>query len=310
MAELSGLKRGRARARLAAAATAAALLVTGMGAGSASAADPVPSAPTANEAPTPASGGTFGIQAEPGDAPVNALYGVNSAGDVYGYAPNGTGGLDSRIQVGWDWNNIKHVTQVDNDADGSSDGNWQINSAGGVYYGAWGQDPFSIGSGWNIYNKIVSPGNLAGGVADDLIARDSSGALWIYLGYGNGKVNVRKKVGGGWQTYNQITGKGDLTGDGKADIVARDGSGTLYLYKGTGSHSAPFATRTKIGTGWNQFNALVSVGDIDIDGRSDLIARDKAGALYLYKGTGSAAAPFKPRVKIGNSGWNTYRLFF
>lgn len=311
VAELSGLKRGRARVRLAAAATAVALLVTGTAAGAASAADRPTPAPAANAVSTPSPGGSaFGIQAEPGDAPVNALYGVNSPGDVYGYPPNGSGGLDSRIWSGDGWDIIKHATQVDNDADGNSDGFWQITSTGGVYYGGWGQQPFSIGSGWHIYNKMVSPGNLAGGVADDLIARDGSGALWIYLGYGNGKVNTRKKVGGGWQIYNQIAGKGDLTGDGKADIVARDGSGTLWLYKGTGSHTAPFATRTKIGTGWNQFNALVSVGDIDIDGRTDLIARDTLGALYLYKGTGSAAAPFKPRVKIGTSGWNTYRLLF
>ncbi|EDY64536.2 FG-GAP repeat domain-containing protein [Streptomyces pristinaespiralis] len=305
VAELSGLKRGRTRARLAAAATAAALLITGIGAGSASAADPAPSATSVGGA---GAAGTFGTQAAP--TPINALYGVNSAGTLYGYPPNGNGGLDSRIWSGENWGPVKHATQVDHDADGLSDGIWAIDSAGGFSHLAWDGTPVSAGTGWQIYNKMVSPGDLGGATADDLITRDSAGVLWIYLGYGNGKVTGRTKVGGGWQAYNQITGKGDLTGDGRADIVARDGSGTLWLYKGTGSRTAPFSARTKIGTGWNIFNNLTSVGDIDLDDKTDLIARHTDGSLWLYKGTGSATSPFKAKVRIGSSGWNTYRLMF
>ncbi|MEV4681337.1 FG-GAP repeat domain-containing protein [Streptomyces kurssanovii] len=306
MAELSGLKRGRTRARLAAAATAAALLITGIGAGSASAADPAPSARSA-AGPAAEAGNTFGTQAAP--TPYNYLYGVNSSGILYGYEPNGTG-LGSREYSGENWGPVKHATQVDHDADGLSDGIWAIESNGVFSYLEWGGTPVSAGTGWGIYNKMVSPGDLGGAAADDLIARDSAGALWIYLGYGNGKVTGRTKVGNGWQTYNQITGKGDLTGDGRADIVARDGSGTLWLYKGTGNRTAPFSTRTKIGTGWNIFNNLTSVGDIDLDDKTDMIARHTDGSLWLYKGTGSASSPFKAKVKIGSSGWNTYRLMF
>ncbi|MFF7156965.1 FG-GAP-like repeat-containing protein [Streptomyces sp. NPDC008139] len=40
-------------------------------------------------------------------------------------------------------------------------------------------------------------------------------------------------------------------------------------------------------------------------GKADLIARDTAGVLYFYKGTGSAAGPFATRVQIG-SGWSVY----
>ncbi|MFI2371813.1 FG-GAP repeat domain-containing protein [Streptomyces sp. NPDC018833] len=308
MAELSGLKRGRARARLVAAATAAALLVTGVAAGSASAADPAPSATAATKAPA-ASGNTFGTQ-DAADAPVNALYGVNSSGTLYGYPPNGTGGLDSRIWSGSGWGTTKHMTQADHDADGSADGVWAVEGSGTLYHLFWGEDPVTVGGGWGIYNKVLSTGNLAGAGADDLLARDGSGTLWLYLGYGNGTLTGRSKVGTGWGTYNQITGKGDLTGDGRNDIVARDGGGTLWLYKGTGNRTTPFLARTKVGTGWNIFNNLVSVGDIDLDGITDLLARGTDGTLWRYSGTGNAAAPFKSRVKIGTSGWNGYRLLF
>lgn len=156
MAELSGLKRGRTRARLAAAATAAALLITGIGAGSASAADPAPSATSVGGA---GAAGTFGTQAAP--TPINALYGVNSAGTLYGYPPNGNGGLDSRIWSGENWGPVKHATQVDHDADGLSDGIWAIDSAGGFSHLAWDGTPVSAGTGWQIYNKMVSPGTWA-----------------------------------------------------------------------------------------------------------------------------------------------------
>ena len=37
---------------------------------------------------------------------------------------------------------------------------------------------------------------------------------------------------------------------------------------------------------------------------------DSAGALWLYKGTGSASAPFSARVQLGASGWTHYDLLF
>lgn len=306
VAELSGLKRGRTRARLVAAATAAALLITGAAAGSASADDSSPSATAVTKAPAKKS---LGIQAETQDSPVNALYGVNSSGVLYGYPPNGSGGIDTKIYSGSGWGATQQMTQVDHDADGSSDGIWFV-EGGRLSHLYYGESSTDQGGGWGIYNKVFSASNLAGAGADDLLARDTKGNLYLYLGYGNGKLTGRTLVGGGWQTYNQITGKGDLTGDGKNDIVARDGAGVLWLYKGTGDRAKPFTGRTQIGGGWNAFNYLISVGDIDLDGNTDLVARSTGGALYLYKGTGMAASPFKPKTLIGTSGWNTYRLLF
>ncbi|WP_246574564.1 FG-GAP repeat domain-containing protein [Streptomyces genisteinicus] len=308
MAELSGLKRGRTRARLVAAATAAALLITGAAAGSASADDASPSATSAAKAPAKGAG-AFGIQGTSGVTPDNALYGVDSKGVIWGYTQNLEGGLNSRDESGSGWAGTTHMTQVDHDADGMSDGIWAV-EGGYLLSLFWDQPATTVGGGWGIYNKVFSASDLAGAGADDLLARDTKGNLYLYLGYGNGKLTGRTLVGGGWQAYNQITGKGDLTGDGKNDIVARDGSGVLWLYKGTGDRAKPFTARTKIGGGWNAFNYLVQVGDIDLDGTTDLIARSTGGALYLYKGTGNAAAPFKAKTLIGSSGWNSYRLMY
>lgn len=90
--------------------------------------------------------------------------------------------------------------------------------------------------------------------------------------------------------------------------MARDTSGNLWLYKGTGNAAAPWAARIKVGGGWNTYNAFAAVGDITGDGHADLVARDSGGTLWLYKGTGSASAPYAAKVRIG-SGWNVYNLF-
>ncbi|MET7860038.1 FG-GAP-like repeat-containing protein [Streptomyces sp. NPDC005318] len=112
---------------------------------------------------------------------------------------------------------------------------------------------------WVIPARTSSSGaDLTGDGRPDLVGRDGSGVLWLYKGTGNAiaPYAARTKIGAGWNTYNSLTSTGDLTGDGKADLVARDSSGVLWLYKGTGNATTPYATRTKIGAGWNTYNAL------------------------------------------------------
>ncbi|MGW1883303.1 FG-GAP-like repeat-containing protein [Streptomyces sp. NPDC001970] len=164
--------------------------------------------------------------------------------------------------------------------------------------------PYAIGSGWGQYNSLLAPGDLSGDGKGDLLARNSSGQLYLYRGNGEGTAFAsRVSVGSGWGIYNRIVGAGDITGDGRADIVARDSGGNLYLYAGTGSATAPFKGRVKIGPGWNAYNKLQAPGDIDGDGRADLLATDSAGTLWRYSANGTGS--FKARVKIG-PGWNTY----
>ncbi|MBT2393785.1 N-acetylmuramoyl-L-alanine amidase [Streptomyces sp. ISL-1] len=168
---------------------------------------------------------------------------------------------------------------------------------------------YRVGSGWQGYNAVTSMTALRADGTGDMVARDTSGVLWHYKGSGNPSAPFLKRteVGRGWGIYNQLTGARDLTGDGKADLIARDSAGVLWLYNGTGNATAPFAARVKIGPGWQIYNALTDTGDITADGKADLIARDTSGVLWLYKGTGNAAAPFAARVKIG-PGWGIYNV--
>ncbi|MFD0142316.1 MULTISPECIES: N-acetylmuramoyl-L-alanine amidase [unclassified Streptomyces] len=166
---------------------------------------------------------------------------------------------------------------------------------------------YRVGSGWNMFNAITPMTALRADGTGDMVARDSSGVLWYYQGTGNpsSPFKARLKTGGGWQIYDRIVGARDLSGDSIPDLVAREKSGVLWFYKGTGNPASPFAARVKVGAGWQTYNQLVSTGDLNADGKADLVARDTAGTLWFYKGTGSTTAPYAARVKVG-AGWQSY----
>ncbi|MBT2366520.1 N-acetylmuramoyl-L-alanine amidase [Streptomyces sp. ISL-10] len=247
------------------------------------------------------------------------ILGRDSGGNLYQYQGTGSASAPfySRYRVGGGWQQFNAITNLDTlRADGTGDMVARDSSGTLWYYRGSGNKsaPFltklKVGTGWGQFNLLVGTGDLTGDGKADMIARQSStGSLYLYRGTGDPVVPflTKLKVGDGWGKFNTLVGTGDLNADGKKDIVARDGAGALYLYKGTGSATAPFAARTKIGDGWGRFNTLAGTGDLTGDGKADMIARESAGALYLYKGTGDPAAPFAARTKIGD-GWQIYNL--
>ncbi|QES06926.1 VCBS repeat-containing protein [Streptomyces venezuelae] len=162
--------------------------------------------------------------------------------------------------------------------------------------------PTDRGGGWNIYDRLVATGDLAGSQYADLVARDRTGVLWFYQGTGPSLAR-RTAVGGGWQVYDQLAAGSDLTGDGRPDLLATDKSGGLWFYKATGDTAKPFAPRKRLGGGWGGYDKLVATGDIGGAPAGDLLARDRAGVLWLYLGKGDGT--FAPRTKVGG-GWQRY----
>ncbi|MFJ2785111.1 MULTISPECIES: hypothetical protein [unclassified Streptomyces] len=163
-----------------------------------------------------------------------------------------------------------------------------------------------IGRGWQGYRQVESVGDVAGTNAADVIGIDGAGALWFHPGTGadsGAPLAPRVRIGGGWGVYTQLAGGSDLTGDGRADLVAVDKAGDLWLYKGTGNVNQPFAPRKKTGFGWNIYNKITAVGNLAGGPAGDLVARDKAGVLWLYLGKGDGT--YAARTKIGG-GWNQY----
>ncbi|MFI6421336.1 FG-GAP repeat domain-containing protein [Streptomyces sp. NPDC050842] len=149
-------------------------------------------------------------------------------------------------------------------------------------------------------------GDVAGTRIADVVARDRSGVLWLYQGagaWGRGAFLGRVRVGGGWQAYDRLAGGSDVTGDGRSDLLATDKSGVLWVYPGTGNAKAPFSARKRVGGGWGTYNHVTAVGNIGGAKAGDLVARDRAGVLWLYLGKGDGS--FAERVRIGG-GWSGY----
>ncbi|WP_234011780.1 MULTISPECIES: FG-GAP-like repeat-containing protein [unclassified Streptomyces] len=161
-----------------------------------------------------------------------------------------------------------------------------------------------IGTGWNMFDALTSPGDMSGDGRADLLGRTPSGDLYFYQGKGDGLFEPRVKIGYGWQGY-LLAGTGDLDGDGKGDLVARDRSGNVWRYPAT--VNGTLGARTKIGYGWTMYDTMVGSGDLNGDGRADLLARDTSGVLWSYRGDGKGA--LAARTKVGGS-WQMYKNLF
>ncbi|MGW0582554.1 trypsin-like serine protease, partial [Streptomyces sp. NPDC002920] len=246
---------------------------------------------------------------------------VRNASTKTGYELDSKGTTLAARESWGSFNGYNLVVQTDLDRDGyqdfirrrTSDGDlfwWHFVPPSGTTAAKWVNT--LIGDNWKTRLAIVAPGDVTGDKLPDLLSVDSGGALWIYPGKGNGKFAARVKAGTGWNQYNIVRGHGDFSNDGRADLVARNKStGAIYLYKGTGkAGTGAFSARVKVGTWSNStYNVFATVGDVNGDGKADLLARTPSGRLYLYKGTGKATTEiFATRVSLG-TGFNQYDIF-
>jgi hypothetical protein len=132
---------------------------------------------------------------------------------------------------------------------------------------------------------IAGTGDFNGDGRSDILLRDSSGAIFDFLGtaaggFINNGDNSFVSVAG----TTQVTGTADFNGDGRADILWRSGSGSIFDFLGAanggftnngGNSSVSVATTTQ----------LIGTGDFNGDGRADVLWRNSAGAIFDFLGT-------------------------
>jgi subtilisin-like proprotein convertase family protein len=150
------------------------------------------------------------------------------------------------------------------------------------------------GGGWTSFNQYPRMvGDISGDGRADIVGFGAAG-VFVSLGQANGTFGATTLVaeafgtGQGWSTQDLMPRMlGDLNNDGRMDIIGFGTSGTygaLALPGGTGFSDIAFMT-TSFGAGpedglWdrNLINPR-SVGDINGDGRADLIGFGTSGAL-------------------------------
>ncbi|MEU3749611.1 MULTISPECIES: FG-GAP repeat domain-containing protein [Streptomyces] len=170
----------------------------------------------------------------------------DTAGVLWTYLSKGDGTFGTRTKVGPGWG-IYNKLAAGSDLTGDGRDDLVATDASGLlwlYKGAGSaMAPYAarvkVGSGWGVYNQLTAVGNIAGGVAGDLLARDTAGVLWLYLGKGDGTFAARTRIGTGWGGYSQLVGVGDADNDGRSDLVAYGSAGT-HVFLGTGAWATPF----------------------------------------------------------------------
>jgi hypothetical protein len=136
---------------------------------------------------------------------------------------------------------------------------------------------------------------------------NAKGDLYRYLTTGTENLKYPPaRIGGGWKGYTLVSA-GDLNGDGKGDLLARTPGGDLMLYRGTGTGGLAYPP-SRLGGGWNVMTSMLSPGDLNSDGKADLLARKTNGDLMYYKGTGTGNLVYPPS-RLGG-GWNTMNQLF
>ncbi|MGW0707197.1 trypsin-like serine protease [Streptomyces sp. NPDC002643] len=241
-----------------------------------------------------------------GDGRADLFARKSSGGTAYAYQG---ATLKTRASAGSGWGGYNRVAQSDLNRDGVLD--YVVrNTAGTVYWrhkvsGSWVNT--RIATGWKGARQILAPGDVSGDALPDLVTVDSGGTLWRYPGNGKGGFGARVKLGAGWTTYSQVVAHGDLTGDGRPDLVGRTSAGALYLHPGSTTGTFTFGSRKLVSkTVFKPATALAAVGDVNGDGRADLVTRTGSGALWLHKGNGNGT--FATATK-GATGLNSFNLF-
>ncbi|WP_257614003.1 VCBS repeat-containing protein [Arthrobacter sp. 31Y] len=172
----------------------------------------------------------------------------------------------------------------------------------GPYFGAF---PREIGSGWNVFDKIFSPGDFNEDGFPDVLARKPSGELWMYPTDGQSWWKPASVVGVGWQGMTELIAPGDFDSDGHDDVLAKDRDGRLLLYPGNGKGG--WLAPRQVGAGWNMFNRVFSPGDFDGDSHADLLATNSSGQLFLYSSNGRGGWL---GAKVIGSGWQSFKTIY
>jgi len=159
-----------------------------------------------------------------------------------------------------------------------------------------------LSGGWR-GAKVYAPGDWNGDGKADLMRVDKAGRMYLYPGNGKGDIGHGMEIGHGWSKLTVIPA-GDLTGDKIPDMLAiNNTTGVLLMYAGNGKGGFKPGNK-QVGHGWKGMQ-LFAAGDMNKDGKTDILGLKSDGRLFYYAGRGNGN--FQPAVQVGH-GWTGMTL--
>jgi hypothetical protein len=159
-----------------------------------------------------------------------------------------------------------------------------VRTGGQVSFGT----PTNAATGWQGSDLVAAPGDVTGDGVADIVARNAAtGVTRLYPGKPDGTVGAPTLTYSRFSKLDQLTGAGDFDGDGNADLVGRVASSKrLLLFPGNGDGT--FAAGRELAASWAGHDLTSGAGDLNGDGRADLVTRS-SGELFLVPGRASGA---------------------
>ncbi|GIF83659.1 S1 family peptidase [Catellatospora bangladeshensis] len=170
-----------------------------------------------------------------------------------------------RIKIGSGWNMFNDIMVTNNwMGDGmpnlmgrKPNGELWIYTSDGA--GGW-KNPSGtrIGTGWGMFNTILTPGSWQGDGFQTLLGRKPDGRLYMYNSNGSGgwQNPSGTQIGSGWQMFTTFMSPGDWNGDDMIDLMGVKADGTVRLYTTNGKAGWIDGAGKVIDTDWQIFDRV------------------------------------------------------
>jgi len=149
----------------------------------------------------------------------------------------------------------------------------------------------------------VSIGDLDGdGKADLVVANSSSNTISVFRNttISAGTISFAAKVDYTAGSAPRFISIGDLDGDGKADLaVANHTSNTVSVFRNTSISAGTISLANKVDYPAGTNTRSVSIGDLDGDGKADLVVTNNgSNTVSVFRNTGTTAGTISYAAKV------------